>query len=706
MTQVDRRWACLIVTMVLVLTACKPATEENDNGELPDATAIIDDSGIAQQATRSDKATIQPPRQPTPLPTAEEGAWQQVGNETTGLQLAIPPTWVNQSSLLSTTSAANPLGLAVVLAADSERTVSSLLAGKGVGNGAYAAGLITNLALEATTPSDALGTILQQLLPQETAVAGITPITSAAANRTQALAGAFVDVVGPAVIFPDSAKTETRTRLVLFPLQLVEGQTTPAQVVYVFSADASRWEQYNNVFLQMMESLVVYNLYQDIVINDGRANVQGRLNETDNVNGRLESGVRDIWTFTAESGDYATITVTPDNKDIDLLLSLISPTGQTIRQIDNGFAGDSELVIDLLLNEAGTYVVEISEFFNEPGPYRLSLVLSPEPLFNSGGSITFGQTIQSDLDANGQKVWMFNGVAGQTVSIVLVPNNTYDAVLALYGPDGRQLLNLDEGFSGDAEVVSGYSLPVTGEYTILVRSFTGNSGSYSLSLDEGGEDTGNFYDAGDLAYGDTRQETLQANEAHAWFFNGRAGDSVQIAVTPLTDSLDVDVWLLDPNIERLTAQDIFLAGEPERIEQVLPLDGQYLILVSDFFGEAGDYEVTLLAQASSTPQIGGEVAYGETAVGDLPPGAMVVWYFDGRTGDVINVALESTDANRDMLFYIIGPDGNRVREVDDQTAGGRELLSMFTLTADGQWGVVVGEFFGDAAPYVVTVERR
>src|SRR5690606_19466367 len=102
-----------------------------------------------------------------------------------------------------------------------------------------------------------------------------------------------------------------------------------------------------------------------------------------------------------------------------------------------------------------------------------------------------------------------------------------------------------------AEVISNLTLPLTGQYTVHVAGFGGNGGPYTLSLAEGVDETTNFYDAGDLLYAQSREESLRSNEAHAWFFNGRQGDEVEIVVTPLRSDLDLHVWLLSPETERL-----------------------------------------------------------------------------------------------------------------------------------------------------------
>ncbi|MCA9919584.1 MAG: PPC domain-containing protein, partial [Anaerolineales bacterium] len=478
------------------------------------------------------------------------------------------------------------------------------------------------------------------------------------------------------------------------------------QALFIMSATSEQWLQYQDTFEKMASSIVLHNIYADIVIQDGSANVLGSLGQQDLVNGELIANVKDVWTFSLPGPRYANITLSPDNKDIDLILSLISPTGQTVTRIDNGYAGDTEIMIDNLLLDSGLYVVEVSEFFGAAGRYTMSLVLTEEPLFGGGGRLSLGQTIQSNMARGGQHIWTFNGNAGEVVSIVLTPANQLDAILDVYGPDGTRLAALDEGFSGDAEVVSGLELPLTGEYDILVRSFAGEGGSYSLSLDEGGESIANFYDAGDLIFGQTAHETLRENEAHAWFFNGRSGDNVFITVNPLTPNLDLDVWLLDSNVSRLAEQDAFLAGESETIDFVLPENGQYVVLVRDFFGESGQYEVSLRAKAVTPPDEAGTVMYGTAVSGTLNAQQSVVWYFNAADGDEIDIKLTPSNSNADLLFIVYDPEGNQIWSVDAAQAGDIEQVLAYPIMSEGRWSVVIREFFGEAVSYTLEIDKN
>lgn len=703
-------WSCVLLgVMVTAVVACsKPAIEEDRDFTATDEPVIPlseDQAAVPLNNTPTQsKPTIPPPPSPTAAPTSSLFAtWQQAGNEATGLQLLAPPEWINLSGQLDTPATANELGLIVLLLSDSERTGQSLLSGKSISSGAYVAGLISHHDLPLNTPPATLTHYLSQLNKNVTPLNEPMPITAFTSSGNR-ITGAYVDVLGEPLLFT-SSQTDLQTRILLFTSTLAGAVDQNTQAVFLLSAPASVWQEMEPVLAQMARTFVVHNIVGDYTIRDGAANVIGGLGSTDLVEGNLERGVKDVWTFTIEAQRYASLTLSPQMASLDLTMALLSPLGQTVVQVDNGYAGDVETAVDQLLLEKGLYIIEVGEFFNEPGGYTLSLLLTEQPLYGGGGAMRIGQTIQGDLPPGGQHVWQFTAAANDTVSVVLDPAN-FDVMLTVYAPDGRNLIELDEGFSGDAEVVAGLTLPVAGDYTLLVRSFAGDGGSYSLSLDQGSETTLNFYDAGDLAYGQTRQETLQENEAHAWFFNGHTGDEIMAQITPLDNHLDLDMWLLNPATERLTAVDELLAGQPEYLAYTLPQDGQYLLLVRDFFGEPGSYEINLTAVPASAPVVVGMLAYGNTVQGALTPEQSVIWQFDGRQGQTIAILLQPGTTQADLRLTLVDPAGNRILEVDQAGAGLPEQVITHTLTVDGQWGILVEEFFGEPAGYTLTLNKQ
>lgn len=697
-------WSCLLLGILFTtFVACRPVTDEDDQGYEP---VLLPSEGevtaVAQQPTAKPNPTKSPPPKPSVVPTPTvPNRWQLMGNTDIGLQIAAPPEWIHLSSQLVTPSG-TPLGLITLLTADSEHTGSSLLAGKSITAGAYVMGLISNFTLPDNNPLQNLEMLLASLHPTA------TPLSNGALmglpSSGGAVSGAYLDVAGDLSGFLPTQQDHLRTRILLLT-PTIAPPGMEKQAIFLFTAPATVWESFAATFDLMMQTIVVYDIHTSFAIGGGLANVIGEITADMPVNGRLDSQVKDVWTFEAENGRYATLFLTPDEPHLDLVLTIVDPNGEVVAQVDNGYTNTAETSADILLAENGTYYIEVADFSNQPGQYTLQLTQSDEPLFSGGGQIEFGQGIQSQLLANNQHIWTFHGTAGQPISIVLTPDNTIDAILNLYSPEGERLVALDEGFSGDAEVVSGFILPVTGEYNILVRSFAGNNGSYTLVLEEGGEQVDNFYDAGDLIYGDNKQETLQPNEVHVWFFEGGVGDEVVVEVVPIDKSLDIDVWLLDPNLERLAAVDDLLAGGRETIRQTLLQGGQYLVLVQEFYNKPGNYEIHLTATPAQEPVVAGDIGFGEPVEGTIGQGELVIWQLEAVSGDTVDILLVPTDITSDLVLLLLDPQGNTMITADSGLAGEPEQIENFVFTLNGQWQVMVREFFDAPATYELTISE-
>ncbi|MEZ4518987.1 MAG: hypothetical protein R3C44_19920, partial [Chloroflexota bacterium] len=170
-------------------------------------------------------------------------------------------------------------------------------------------------------------------------------------------------------------------------------------------------------------------------------------------------------------------------------------------------------------------------------------------------------------------------------------------------------------------------------------------------------------------------------------------------------NLDLHIWLLDQDVHRIAAADEGLQGEPEVINHVLERNGQYIILIQDFNGEPGSYEIALSASPVATPESGGGLSYGDIIMGSVSPGASVVWFFNAAAGDVVDVTLHPTEAARDLILELQDPNGFTVLQVDQNSAGGMETIDDFIIPTDGQWRIMIREFFGDAAGYQLALER-
>ncbi|MDX1615436.1 MAG: hypothetical protein R3300_14080 [Candidatus Promineifilaceae bacterium] len=650
-------------------------------------------------ATFTPTLTPQPTATPTlvalrPLPNG----WQLFGNERFGFQIAAPQSWADLSHRLRPPAQPTRFGPRLLLLVDSVESGARLLAGAPVDQGAYAFGYAQSLAQTREPsfgfgrapdpgPADALQALLAETSGSEVGGNEIGETTIAG------FPAAFIDVPGDALGFlPPSAQT-LRQRLVV--IQVAERSE---QLVVAMGTLADDWEDYEKLFTTMMDAFR---------LTATNATVQGQIQSGDIVTGTLSQDALDVWTFNGLDGRYANIALSPKDA-IDPTLTLIGPQGRVLSNVDNGLLGDAEALTDILLTADGTYLIEAGEFFNETGEYELTLLLADAPQFGGGGRVEFGSELSSELIENGEHTWVFDGSAGQEVSIIVnALDEQLDVIMALRGPDGRILEEKDEGFSGDAELMVGFELPVTGEYAVLVRGFAGHGGRYSLSLDEGGESTENFYEAGDLEVGQVQREYLRQDEVHAWFLDGRSDDQITIEVRPLEPSLDMDIWLVDPAVrEQLVRQDEFLSGEPEVIEYTLPLNGQYVVLVREFFGEPGEYEIGLRVSSAEDLEITGRIQPGEPVQGELIAGQQDGWTFAARRGDLIDVTLDPLGSPADLELLLVDPSGEVALNVDLRLGGLTESLVGYEITQNGIWTVVVQEFFNEGSPYELTVSRQ
>jgi hypothetical protein len=213
----------------------------------------------------------------------------------------------------------------------------------------------------------------------------------------------------------------------------------------------------------------------------------GELVYGDSVSDELEPGEDHLWRFEGTEGDIVTILVETTSPDMDLVLELEDADGTVLTTADDNLSGESEEIRNYELPDTGEYTIRVGDFWDEGGPYTLSLERGTgEEEEISAGVIAFGETVEGTLDENRQALWTFSGEAEQAVTIVLQPDEESDMSLELKDPDGVTLQVSDSGYSGEEERIEGL-LPATGDYQIVVREYWGEAGTYTLTLSEGGE---------------------------------------------------------------------------------------------------------------------------------------------------------------------------------------------------------------------------
>ena len=177
---------------------------------------------------------------------------------------------------------------------------------------------------------------------------------------------------------------------------------------------------------------------------------------------------------------------------------------------------------------------------------------------------------------------------------------------------------------------------------------------------------------------------------HAYYFEGRAGDTVRITMREDSSELDAYLVLMTVGGERLAENDD-AAGTDAAIEIALPADGVYIIVATRFLEaegfSSGDYALTV----TSSSQPGGDgsiLAYGSVTsdrVSGIDPRRF--YTFRGRAGDVVAVRLAHEPGLTPLQIEIKDLRLDRLA-VSEESVGGQAALTV-QLPEDGEYRIVV-----------------
>jgi len=397
----------------------------------------------------------------------------------------------------------------------------------------------------------------------------------------------------------------------------------------------------------------------------------------DTVTGSLDGSDPALYTFTGESGQAVTITLTSD--DFDAFLRLLDATGEELTTDDDSAGNLNARIENFILPTNDTYTIEVGSFDDSiTGAFTLSLTsgeaVEPtvEPTTVPGGTeIAIGDTISGELEGRLDTLtYTFEGESGQVVSIGL-SSDDFDSYLTLNDPDGFYLTSDDDSGGGLDSRIGAFTLPETGTYSIVVESYDGESGSFTLSLNTATIEL--------IGFGDVISGTLTANSPSIIYrFSGSEGDVVSISLT----SPDFDTYLTLATADDsypLTSDDDSGGGTNSQIgPYTLPETGDYLITASSYSNDAvGRYTISL-NQAELVA-----IKYGDTVEATFDDETNAVYYsFEAALGDIIDITV---DADVDTTLSITGPDGYNVFFDEDGGARFNPEANRLILTQEGTY---------------------
>jgi hypothetical protein len=192
----------------------------------------------------------------------------------------------------------------------------------------------------------------------------------------------------------------------------------------------------------------------------------------------------DNWLFDGAAGQGVVIRLEAGSDSLPEAV-LFDPAGNRLAGGENNTVGDAA-VIAASLPADGVYTVRVSLW--PEGAYALSVEQAPGPVYTGGDSfattaiesITIGQAVNGRIDSVFQAHnWLFDGLAGQTVTIRVDGEGRCDPRATLIGPDG-QVIARDDDNGGGRNALIMVNLPANGMYTVRVDVWV--EGDYTLLI--------------------------------------------------------------------------------------------------------------------------------------------------------------------------------------------------------------------------------
>jgi len=431
--------------------------------------------------------------------------------------------------------------------------------------------------------------------------------------------------------------------------------------------------------------------------------------------GVLEAGESHLYTFNLSR--LSRVELNLESAAFDAYFTLydgqgpadLGPENQVGADDDGGESLNARLTLAL---EAGDYLVEARSFSPESaGAYELSLeleALAGDEDLAGGAALDLGDSLQGALQPAGDTdAYSLQGAAGQVVSLSL-ESEDFDAFLELEY-SGEVIALDDDGGTGYNSLISGFVLPFSGSYRVLV---------HALGDDEAGEYQLSALDAtppvavnATIVAGTKAGEISESGQLQLYPFVLAAAAEVEIELR----SGDFDAYLTlyqgagpaDRSPDNLLAEDDDSgAGVDARLALPLPA-GSYLIEARPLIsGATGAYTLELgSSPLADDEDLEGpaEIQAGKINEGRLSPaGDLDTYRFTGSAGQQLSIGVVSGDFDPYVELLYQG----EVLAADDD--GGEDLnplIDGFVLPVAGEYLVRVRSYADQGSgAYTVAAE--
>ncbi|MCP4538252.1 MAG: hypothetical protein GY832_14020 [Chloroflexi bacterium] len=220
----------------------------------------------------------------------------------------------------------------------------------------------------------------------------------------------------------------------------------------------------------------------EITLEMAQLEIQGNLVSGQAVAATLDQGSRHHWLFEGGVGDVVNISVISADGDMDTYLELFAPDGEPIITDDDSGEGANAAILEFELPYAGLYRLVVRGYISEQiGEYELTLEMVELEI---KGTLIYDQSVSMMLKSGNRHHWLFEGNAGDVVSVVMMAvNEDMDTYLELYAPNGEQVMTDDDSGGDSNAAVLEFELPLAGTYRVVARGYSSyDTGEYELTL--------------------------------------------------------------------------------------------------------------------------------------------------------------------------------------------------------------------------------
>jgi hypothetical protein len=315
----------------------------------------------------------------------------------------------------------------------------------------------------------------------------------------------------------------------------------------------------------------------------------GEIAYGESVEGTLYGGGAHEYQFRGESGDAISIGMSAFGSELDCYLELLSPEGDTLAYDDDSGGSVDALIEYFVLPADGLYRIIASDISGEAGEYELFLRIAQ---LSIEGTLVPDQTVSAALERGSRHHWLFDGEAGDFVTISMdALAKDLDVYLEVYAPNG-ELMATDDDSGGDSNAaIIELELTDTGPHRVVARGYNDEqAGAYELTLE-----MVELTIQGTLVPDLPVTARVEPGQRHNWLFEGQEGEVVSISMTAMETGLDSFLELFAPGGEQVATDDDS-GGDSDAaiLDFHLPAAGTYRVIARGYTEmDAGEYELAL-----------------------------------------------------------------------------------------------------------------